>query len=111
MARKRDEETKVADGIDCKVCHGRGRHGKNSEVYHVLSFADLDELKRHLRSVFPKTPYCVEFYVQLWVTAHQIYGERARDLQQPLWLVYLEANGVTVKNRGESIMKYRTARP
>lgn len=90
---------------DCDMCHGR--KGKNREVYHVLSFDELDELRSHLASVFPNTPYCVEFYTTLWVTAHQIYGGHARDKYFPLWLVYLEAHGGKVDNRAEAIMKHR----
>ncbi len=96
---------KQIGATDCDICHGR--KGRNREVYHVLSFDNLDELRSHLASVFPNTPYCVEFFTTLWVTAHQIYGHHAKDLQQPLWLVYLEAHGVEVKNRGEAIMKHR----
>ncbi len=105
----RDIETERLKAlVDCDICHGR--KSKNREVYHVLSFEELDDLKSHLGSVFSNTHYCVEFYTTLWVTAHQIYGDRARELQQPLWLVYLEAHGVQVKSRGEAIMKHRAGR-
>jgi len=90
---------------DCDICHGR--KGKNREVYHILSFDDLDDLRGHLNSVFPETKYCVDFFTTMWVTAHQIYGGYAREKYLPLWLVYLEAHGVKVDNRGESIMKHR----
>lgn len=93
-----------AVGTDCAKCRSEKR---NSQVYHILSFADLDTLKAHLSAVFGKGEYCVEFFTTMWVTIHQIYGDRAKELDQPLWLVYFEANGVEVKNRGESIMKYR----
>jgi len=95
---------------DCEICHGAD-NGKNSvrnrQIYHILSFEDLDTLRDHLKSVFSDGHYCVEFFTTLWVTAHQLYGQRARDLSAPLWLVYLEAHGVEVKNRGEAIMKFR----
>ncbi len=104
MARNIDTE-RLKAVVDCDICHGR--KSKNREVYHILSFNEIDDLRSHLTSVFPNTPYCVEFYTTLWVTAHQIYGQRARDLYAPLWLVYLEAHKVKVANRAEAIMKYR----
>ncbi len=80
---------------------------RNGEVYRMLRCRDLDELKHYLVAIYPNTQYCVDYFVNFWVMAHQIYGNRAKDLQQPLWLVYLEAHGVEVKNRGEAIMKHR----
>jgi hypothetical protein len=105
MARTRDErEVAVAT---CDKCRSEKR---NSQVYHILSFADLHELRSHLNEVFGKGEYCVDFFTTMWVTIHQIYGDRAKELQQPLWLVYFEAHGITVKNRGESIIKYRSTK-
>ena len=109
MARNIKTEREKPVATNCDICRGvKNRNGsKNRQVYQILSFEDLENLKGHLKSVFGTNHYCVDFFTQLWVTAHQIYGAHARDLQQPLWLVYLEAHGVTVKNRGDSIMKHR----
>ncbi len=79
-------------------------------MYRMLRCRDLDELKHYLVPIYPNTQYCVDYFVNFWVMAHQIYGNRAKDLQRPLWLVYLEAHGVQVKNRGEAIMKHRAGR-
>jgi len=49
----------------------------------------------------------VDFYIKLWLTAHQIYGGYARDKYFPLWLGYFEAHGVLITNRAEAIMKHR----
>ncbi len=108
MARDIDTERFKAL-VDCDICHGK--RGHNREIYHVLSFAGLDQLRGHLNSVFPETKFCVEFYTNMWITAHQLYGHIAKDKYMPLWLVYLEAHGVEVKNRGESIMKHRERNP
>lgn len=78
-----------AGAATCAKCRSEKR---NSQIYHILSFADLDALKAHLNVVFGKGEYCVEFFTTMWVTIHQIYGDRAKELQQPLWLVYFEAN-------------------
>jgi len=92
---------------DCDLC--RERKGHNATVVHILKFKDPDDLTEHLNRVFPNTPYCVEWFSNLWGTANRIYGHVAREKYMPLWLVYLEAHGVKVNNRGEAIMKHRTA--
>jgi hypothetical protein len=101
----RDGGTTPQGGVDCDFC--RERLGRNPQVRHVLEFRDVDELKRHLGGVFGNGSYVQGFLTQLWFTAHQIYGAWARGKYMPLWMVYFEEHGITVKNRGEEIMEYR----
>lgn len=96
---------KTTQSSNCDLCHER--KGRNATVVHILKFRDPEILGSHLRDVFPDSKYCVEFFTTLWNTAHHIYGHVAREKQQALWLVYLEAHGVTVKNRGEAIFQHR----
>lgn len=79
----------------------------NREVYEILNQRDLHELRIYLERRYPNSAYCVQWFTDMWLMAHSIYSSRAKDLQQPLWLVYLEAHKVEVKNRGEAIMRHR----
>lgn len=100
------EKAKPATGQVCDLC--RERKGRNATVVHILSFSDYEALAGHLSAVFSETPYCREFFSILWTTAHSIYGQFAREKYMPLWLVYLEAHGVPIKNRAEAILSYRS---
>jgi hypothetical protein len=91
-------------GASCAACRSQSR---NRQVYHILSFTDLEILKDHLNAVFPDNNFCQEFFINMWLFAHQFYGDMSKSKFAPLWLVYLESHGVTVKKRGEIIMKYR----
>lgn len=106
MAREVGAEKAKPSLIDCDLCHER--NGKNAAVVHILKFREQAELKAHLEQVFPKSSaYAVEWFSELWLMAHRIYGNEAREKYAPLWLVYLEAHGVKVGNRAEAIMKFR----
>lgn len=91
--------------VDCDLCHER--KGRNATVIHILSFTELDILGAHLKSVFPKSDYTVGWFVTFWTMVHRIYGNEAKQKWVPLWLMYLEVHGVTVKNRSAAIMKHR----
>ncbi len=97
-----------AAGATCADCRSK-KH--NRQVYHILKFDDLDSLKEHLHGVFPGNDFCREFFVNLWLIAHQLYGHIAKDKYAPLWLIYLEAQGVKVTNRAEAIMGHRGINP
>lgn len=105
MAREVGSERGKPSALDCDLC--RERKGRNHAAVHILKFRERDLLARHLQDVFPNTKYAVDWWLQFWTTANQIYGHVARDRQQPLWLVYLEAHKVNVKNRAEAIMRFR----
>lgn len=105
MAREVGTERAKPAAVDCDLCHER--KGRNATAVHILKFADPDALAGHLKTVFPDTPYCVEYFLNLWGMAHRIYGNEARNKYAPLWLVYMEAHGVRVNNRADAIMKFR----
>jgi len=107
--RKAAAEAQTFNG--CDLCKGiKTRQGRNAGIVHILKFTDPDELAAHLKASF-STPYCVEFHTDFWFGVHQRYSHIARDKYAPLWLVYLEANGVTVHHRAESIMRHRGRMP
>lgn len=105
MAREVGTEKSKPTALDCELCHEK--KGRNHAAVHILKFGDRDELAHHLQAVFPNTKYAVEWWLQFWTTANQIYGYRAREKYVPLWLAYLEAHNVKVNNRAEAIMKFR----
>lgn len=105
MAREVGSERSRPSAENCDYC--RERKGRNHAAVHILKFRDREDLAHHLQAVFPNTKYAVDWWLQFWTTANQIYGGRAREKYVPLWLVYFEAHGIVVRNRAEVIMKFR----
>ena len=105
MARRVGAAKEKAVADECRDCmQGRGRI---AQIVHMLKFRSEEDLRNHLRGVMDGDDVRMNPHLKFWSFVNRYYGQLAREKQAPLWLVYLEETGCTVKNRAQAIMNYR----
>jgi hypothetical protein len=92
--------------MQCDFCSER--KGRNAMIEHHLKFRDDEALRSHLFSLYGNArENKIESVLNFFSFVHRFYGQEAYEKYAPLWMVYLEAHGIKVNDRGEIIMRYR----
>lgn len=94
----------------CDFC--AGRKGRNAKIVHELKFESEHELKTHLAEVYAASneaarTHAIAGVLTFYNFAVKVYGLKARQDYVPLWLTYLEENGVPVTGRERAIENFR----